>query len=129
MKKNICASFLLNFMKILPVNKFKSTPVGTSFIDIIEQFVVEGVTAYGGAVANDHKFFSCPGHRHIHPPDIGQKSDFALFVRSYQADINNIPFLPLERIHRIDTKASGNGIGNHPVFYSFPQQGNLGFIG
>ena len=53
------------------------------------------------AVANDHQFFSRPGHRHIHASDIGKKPDDVFCITTGHADIYDITFLSLETINGI----------------------------
>ncbi len=60
----------------------------------------------GAAVSYDNEFFPCTGHGHVHPADIRKKTNIPFFIGSYQADIDNITLLPLERINGTDEPSS-----------------------
>ena len=41
-------------------------------------------------------------NRHIHPSQVVQETDWSVLVGTHQTDEDDIPFLTLETVHRID---------------------------
>ena len=67
------------------------------------QFFVEGMVGERRHIAEDDQLHPGTRHGHIHPAQIIQESDLPRLVGTHQADENDVPFLPLKTIYRVDT--------------------------
>ena len=54
------------------------------------------------SIPQDDELHPGPRNRHIHPSQVVQETDLSVLVGTHQADEDDIPFLTLETIHRID---------------------------
>ena len=71
-------------------------------MDILVELLVKGMFGQSGSIPQNDEFHAGPRDGHVHTAQIVQETNLSVFVGPYQTDEDDVAFLPLETVHRID---------------------------
>ena len=88
----------------------------SDFLDVVVQLFVEGVARQGGGVAQDEKFHAGARHGHVHAAQVAQEANLPRIVGTHQRNEDDIAFLALEPIDRVDGNQVAEGFEKGAFF-------------
>ena len=99
------------------------------FCHMIDEFLVEGMVRQRGGVAQDEQLHAGTGDGHIHAAKVVQETDTTLIVTSHHRNQDDIAFLSLEAIDRIDRYLAYEWLEETALLHKFAEQLHLALVG
>ena len=97
--------------------------------DVFDEFLVERMMRQCGGVAQYNQLHAGTRNGYIHAAKVVQKTDSTLIVASHHRNQDNITFLTLEAIDRIDRNLAYEWLEETALLYEFAEQLHLALVG